>query len=308
MTTMLTCDALVRRYGRTRALDGVDLSLDSGAPVALVGPNGAGKTTLFSVLCGYVRPTSGSVTVLGHKPGSAALRGQLGALPQDAELAPRRSIGAQIEDFGRLQGMSRGQARAERERVLDVVDLADVARQLPDSLSHGMRKRVALAQALIGSPRLILLDEPTAGVDPPNVRIIHGLIREMAGDIDFLISSHNLDELERLTERVVYLDQGQVSSRGAVAVADMAGDTEAQGRLTITLDVVDADVHDRVAAAVTGLANVTGCRVAPRGDLVADVLSEDAAAAEVIGWCAGNGVRWRRVSRGRTLEERLYEA
>jgi ABC-2 type transport system ATP-binding protein len=303
--SLLSCGALVRRYGRTRALDGVDLELESGAPIALVGPNGAGKTTLFSVLCGYVRPTSGEVRVLGHRPGSAALRGQLGALPQDASLAPRRTIGAQLEDFARLQGMSRLAARSERERVLDVVDLAGSARQLPDSLSHGMGKRVAFAQSLIGSPRLVLLDEPTAGVDPPNVRVIHGLIREMAGQIDFMISSHNLDELERLTDRVVYLDSGRVSSRGAIA-SDDGGDSQV-GRLTITLETIEASVASEAADALTQLDSVSTCRTTPRGDLVAEVVDEDRAARDVIDWCAEHKVRWRRLARGRSLEARLYD-
>lgn len=302
---MLRCNQLTRRYGRTQALDGVDLSLDSGAPIALVGPNGAGKTTLFSVLCGYVRPTSGTVRVLGHAPGSPALRGQLGALPQDAELAPRRLIGAQLEDFARLQGFNKSDARRERERVLELVDLATVARQLPDSLSHGMRKRVALAQALMGSPSLVLLDEPTAGIDPPNVRVIHGLIRELAGDIDFLISSHNLDELERLTERVVYLDRGRVTSRGAAASSTADNDA---GRLTLTLETVDADVHQRVANDLVELTAVSACRVTPRGDLVVDVNDESDAAQAVIAWCTKHDIAWRRIARGRSLEERLYDA
>lgn len=302
---LLSCQSLVRRYGRTRALDGVDLELEGGAPIALVGPNGAGKTTLFSVLCGYVRPTSGEVRVLGHRPGSAALRGQLGALPQDASLAPRRSIGAQLEDFARLQGMSRTAALGERQRVLDVVELSDSADQLPDSLSHGMRKRVAFAQSLIGSPRWVLLDEPTAGVDPPNVRVIHALIRDMASSIDFMISSHNLDELERLTNRVVYLDKGRVSARGAFEGA--AGGDSQTGRLTITLETIEASVSDSAAAGLSQLESITKCTATPRGDLIADVTEEDRAARDVIEWCAANGVHWRRLARGRSLEARLYD-
>lgn len=303
-TVLIACDQLTRRFGRTRALDGVDLTLESGAPIALVGPNGAGKTTLFSVLCGYVRPTAGKVRVLGQAPGSAALSGQVGALPQDAELAPRRSVGAQLVDFARLQGMSRREAAQECQRVLDIVDLASAATTLPDALSHGMRKRVALAQALIGSPRLVLLDEPTAGVDPPNVRVIHGLIRELAGSIDFLISSHNLDELERLTDRVVYLDRGRVTTRGVATDDEHSGNRT--GRVTLTLESVDADLHQRVAASLATLAAISGCEVTPRGDLIADTADEDAAAIDVIQWCVEHDVAWRRLSRGRSLEERLY--
>ena len=236
MSTLIECRGLTKRYGRTQALAGVDLSLERGAPIALVGPNGAGKTTLFSMLCGFVRPSSGDVRVLGEPAGAAVLRGRIGALPQDASLAPGFPVRSQLVQLARLQGFARPAARAEADRVLERVRLVEAAGNVPESLSHGMRKRISFAQALIGSPELLLLDEPTAGVDPPNVRVIHALIRELGDEVDFLISSHNLDELERLTERVVTLEGGRVSARGELADERRGGagtDGEAApGRLT----------------------------------------------------------------------------
>ena len=309
MSALIECHGLTKRYGRTQALAGVDLTLERGAPIALIGPNGAGKTTLFSVLCGFVRATGGHARVLGEPAGSAALRGRIGALPQDAALAPGFSVRSQLMQLARLQGFGRTAARTEADRVLERVRLAEAGTNAPESLSHGMRKRVAFAQALIGSPELILLDEPTAGVDPPNVRVIHALIRELGDEVDFLISSHNLDELERLTERVVTLESGRVSARGELAEerhggAGAVGGTR-MGRLTVTLGSLQGAAP--VAEALGALDAVEACRVAERGDLLLSVTDEGVAAQAVIAVLAERGVQWRTIARGRSLEERLYD-
>ena len=296
---LIECAGLVKRFGATRALDGLDLVVEPGAPVALVGPNGAGKTTLFSVLCGYLPARSGSVRVLGLPPGHAGLRGRLAALPQDAALDPHREIGAQLAHLARLQGMTRAEADRDAARALERVDLSGSARSRPGALSHGMRKRAALAQALLGAPELVLLDEPTAGVDPPNVRVIHALVRELAGAMDFVVSSHNLDELERLTERVVYLERGRVSTRGELAEGG-AGD----GRLTVLLERGPGD--DEAGAAFGSLSEVSAASPGPRGAWALEVADADAAAAAVLALCAERGWRWRSLARGRSLEERLY--
>ena len=301
-SALIECTGLVKRFGATRALDGLDLVVEPGAPVALVGPNGAGKTTLFSVLCGYLPARAGSVRVLGLPPGHPRLRGRLAALPQDAALDPHRSVGDQLAGLARLQGMSRGAAASDAARVLELVDLAGSARNRPGALSHGMGKRVALAQALLGSPELVLLDEPTAGVDPPNVRVIHGLVARLADTTGFLISSHNLDELERLTDRVVYLERGKVSARGREAGEDLD-----DGRLTVTLGRgVDPD---EARAAFASLPGVTGVAAGGRGAWVLDASDADAAdavAGALVRACAERGWRWRSIARGRSLEERLY--
>ena len=301
MTPLIECRGLVKRFGATRALDGLDLAVEPGAPVALVGPNGAGKTTLFSVLCGFLPARTGSVRVLGLPPGHPGLRGRLAALPQDAALDPHRAVGAQLAHFARLQGMGRAAARAEAARALELVGMADAAGSRPGALSHGMGKRVALAQALLGTPELVLLDEPTAGVDPPNVRVIHAIVAELAGTTGFLVSSHNLDELERLTDRVVYLERGRVSARGELA--NRAGADDA--RLGVTLE--RGPDPDEVGAALGSLAAVVAVAPGTRGaSWSLEVRDVDRATAEVVALCAARGWRWRALARGRSLEERLY--
>lgn len=216
MTSIISVQNLAKNYGDKQALQHVDFELSKGAPIALVGPNGAGKTTLFSLLCGYIQPTSGVIEVLGEKPASSALFGRLSALPQDAQLDPRFSIATQITFYARLQGMSRAVAKKDMQRVLTMVGLSDVANSRPSELSHGMRKRATIAQALLGTPEIVMLDEATAGLDPKNAKEIRAIVAEHANDVTFILSSHDLSELERLCEQVLYLESGKLKQHDSL--------------------------------------------------------------------------------------------
>ena len=210
MSLIIEVENVGKRYGDKQALQGVNFSLNQGAPVALVGPNGAGKTTLFSLLCGYIQPTSGGIKILGHKPASSALFGRLAALPQDAQLDPRFSIASQLTFYARLQGMSKKLALRDTQRVIAMVGLEDASNSRPSELSHGMRKRATIAQALLGAPEIVMLDEATAGLDPINAKEIRAIVAEHANDVNFILSSHDLSELERLCDQVLYLESGQL--------------------------------------------------------------------------------------------------
>lgn len=288
---------LTKRFGGTTALDNVTLSLSAGEPIALIGPNGAGKTTLLSVLCGFIKPTSGDVAIFGESPGARKLSGRLSALPQDALLDPRISVGRQLCLFAKLQGMNNVQAREEMERVLHLVDLQGSIDTKPLNLSHGMRKRIAIAQALLGSPQLVLLDEPTAGIDPPNAKMIRHLIREQSGHTTFIVSSHNLDELERLCGSVVYLEEGKLISVGPVS------DDTQNDFVTVRMgQVVEAEfVH-----AVEALPDVRAVSKTAQGDFLIKTFNDMQASASLMQLFVEKGWRYRQISRGRTLEERLY--
>ena len=297
MSTMIRCEGLSKRFGSTLAINELTLELDDGEPIALIGPNGAGKTTLISLICGFIRPSEGTLSILDYKPGSAALSGQLAALPQDALLDPRLSVGRQLRFLARLQGMSKREAVVEVSRVLETVDMQDSAGSRPTDLSHGMRKRIAIAQSLLGSPRLVLLDEPTAGIDPPNARMIRELIREQSANTTFIVSSHNLDELERLCSTVVYLEQGRL-----VSLAAVNGD-EAHDVLTLRAPSIPAD---EFIAVCLQLPSVKAATRTTQGDYLIETDDDMLASVAVMQVLADKGWRYRQLARGKTLEERLY--
>ena len=212
MKTLITAENVSKSFGSTQALKNVSFEITQGQITALVGPNGAGKTTLFSILCGYLHPDTGSIRILDQPLGSSQLFGQLSALPQDAILDPRFSLRKQLSFYGKLQGLSTKEADLETSRVLEHVGLADNHNACIEELSHGMRKRVYIAQALIGGPSIVLLDEATAGLDPINAREIRKLISDLCSETSFILSSHDLAELERLCNHVLFLDKGILST------------------------------------------------------------------------------------------------
>ncbi|MCS6192633.1 ABC transporter ATP-binding protein [Shewanella baltica] len=301
--SLIQCQGLSKLYGSKKALNDVNFSLEAGAPIALVGPNGAGKTTLFSLLCGYLSPSAGTITLLGEAPNSPKLLGKIAALPQDAVLDPNLTIVSQLSFFARLQGMGVEQARQEAIRVLTLVDLADVAEQKPPSLSHGMSKRVSIAQALIGSPELVLLDEPTAGLDPANAKKVRELVKALSPTTTFMISSHNLDELEKLCDQVLYLDKGQLSQ-----AVSMHASTDSD-YLTLTMQSCDNDLLQAEMAKLAGVVNVSSKQSKVFIiQLTTDEEKAQSSDIEMRLFTLFNQHKWqyKMLLKGRTLEETLF--
>jgi ABC-2 type transport system ATP-binding protein len=299
MKSIIQCHDLSKQFGSKYALRHLDFELFEGAPIALVGPNGAGKTTLFSILCGYLEPSQGNVTIYGHKPGSNALFGQVAALPQDAQLDPRFAVSKQLMYYAQLQGMDKKSARKEAERVLSLVELSDVIDEKPGALSHGMRKRVTIAQALMGSPKLIMLDEPTAGLDPRNARNIRQMVAELSELATFIISSHNLNELERLSETVLYLEQGKISQHSAIS------SKSSTGFLTVQMDTSGSVDPTLIFKNLAGVNEVTHSQ---KNEFV---LQYDIATAvdldqQLLACIAQNGWNYHQLIKGKTLEEQLF--
>jgi len=218
MKPALTIRGLRKRYGRTQALDGLDFAVPEGVICGLVGPNGAGKTTTFGVVGGLIRPDAGQVDVGGRGPHHARRdSGKMTMLPQDCELPPHVSPRQLLHYLARLQGMSAGQATRAADQRLEQVALSDRASSRVKELSHGMRRRVAVAQALLGDPEIVLLDEPTAGLDPALVVRMRELFVEQRGRRTLVISSHNLLELEATCDHVVFIEAGRCVRSGSLA-------------------------------------------------------------------------------------------
>jgi ABC-2 type transport system ATP-binding protein len=208
MSKLIECRKLTKSFARKNAIENLDLDIEPGRTLGLVGPNGAGKTTLFSLVSGYLKPTSGEILVFGDDPGAAAQKGRIGTLPQDAPFLKGISVEAQLNLYAKLHGYLGKLAKAEVVRVLEHLKITDLVKQFPETLSFGQRKRVAVAQALIGKPELILLDEPTSGLDPVAANDVRNIIRALREQCTFIISSHNLDEIGDVCDDVIIIKQG----------------------------------------------------------------------------------------------------
>jgi len=209
---------VVKRFGAFAAVNDVSFEVPDGCVFGLIGPNGAGKTTTFSMLAGYLAPTSGEIFVLDRSPDAVdALKGQVGVLPQDALLPANEPVGELMVYLARLQGMSAEEAKRSAQTVLNEVEGLDWWKTRCGALSHGMAKRVGLAQALLGNPKVVLLDEPTAGLDPRIAYGVRQIVKSRKGRCTLVISSHNLQELEEICDYAAILDHGQLVAHGTMA-------------------------------------------------------------------------------------------
>jgi ABC-2 type transport system ATP-binding protein len=242
-TLALRMSNVTKRYGKTVALAGFDLEVPRGVICGLVGPNGAGKTTTFGIVGGFIQPQGGEIDVLGQGPFRAHLhRGEVTLLPQDCELNPHTAVVDLLRYYARLQGLTRAQAQRAAERALAEVALADRARDRLRQLSHGMRRRVQVAQALLGQPALVLLDEPTSGLDPELVVRMRQLFAEQRGRSTLVISSHNLAELEAVCDHVVFIRQGRCVGAGSMAEVTRRG-LSVRYLLQAPLDIAPLEAH-----------------------------------------------------------------
>src|SRR6185436_2424558 len=203
---MLEAHSLVRRYRDFTAVRDVSFTVQEGEILGMLGPNGAGKTTTLRMLTGYLRPTEGSVRVAGRDLADQPIeaRRQIGYLRVEEYLAYR----------GKLERLSRAELKRRIPEVLDRCLIADVRRQIIGTLSKGYRQRVGLAAAILHEPRVLVLDEPTVGLDPKQIIAIRRLIRELGRDRTLLLSTHILPEVELLCQRVLIIDKGRIVDQG----------------------------------------------------------------------------------------------
>jgi ABC-2 type transport system ATP-binding protein len=215
VTLPLQIEALVKRFGQVTAVDGISLELRSGECLGLLGPNGAGKTTLIRSIVGRVIPNSGRISIFGSPADSVDARAALGWVPQELALYPRLTCTENLESFGRYHGLAGNGLRQAIAWCLEWSSLQDRARDLAKNLSGGMRRRLNMAAGIIHRPKLVLMDEPTVGVDPQSRNHIFEMIEKLHGEGTAIIyTTHYMEEAERLCNRVAIVDHGRVMALG----------------------------------------------------------------------------------------------
>jgi ABC-2 type transport system ATP-binding protein len=280
---MIQVEGLTKYYGNYKAIDSLSFHADAGEIVGFLGPNGAGKTTTMRILTGYMPPTEGRANIAGFDvyEDSLEVRRHIGYLPETVPLYKEMSVWQYVDYMAALHGV-RGKEREDRvEEVLDKVALIDRADSMIDSLSRGMKQRVGLAQALVHRPSVLILDEPTVGLDPRQVREFRELIREIGQDRTVLLSTHILSEVSQLCSRILVINKGRI-------VAEDDPETLAarlQGAQRFFVRVGNAEPQT-VAQAIKGISGVLEAYPTDRGVEVTSKKDKDprpAVASTVVG-------------------------
>ena len=308
----LALDRVVKHYGARNVLDGVSLTVSPGELVALLGPNGAGKTTAVEILEGYRRADGGSVRVLGIDPqaGGPALKARVGLMLQGGGLDPRSTPGDVLRLYARFHDGGR-----EPEALLDTIGLAAVARTRARRLSGGERQRLALALALVGEPEVLILDEPTAGMDPEARRATRQLIATLRDEgRAVLLTTHDLGDVEHLADRVAILHGGRIVADGSPAELAGGGEPRLAVRLARELSAVERADLGSALAAIRPAATIevgvgAGTPAARAGTLrVEGAVPDPQLIAALATWCAAADIAIAELrTTAASLEDRYFE-
>jgi ABC-2 type transport system ATP-binding protein len=267
---ILRVSGLSKRFGARQAVDGVSFEIAPGETYGLLGPNGAGKTTTISMVCGILARDAGTVLLDGKEmdPGTTAVKGEIGYVPQDLAIYPDLSARENLDFFGRLYGMGGHELRERVDEVLQIVDLADRAKERTEHFSGGMKRRLNIGIGLLHRPRLLVLDEPTVGVDPQSRNAILASVEALSSEgMGILYTTHYMEEAERLCDRVGIIDEGKIIAEGTrrELVALVGG-----------LDKVSLQASGDVGAAADALRGIEGVREATSHEGGLDVLVVEA--------------------------------
>ena len=216
MTTVIQTDNLTRKFGNFTAVDAVNIGIEEGDIFGFLGPNGSGKTTLIRMLCGILRPTSGTATVLGHDivRESEAVKRSIGYMSQQFSLYADLTVMENLRFYAGIYGIPRSKRAQRIEEVIEIVGIGNFRRRLAGALSGGWKQRLALACALVHNPKMLFLDEPTAGIDPVARRDLWNLLFDLAGQgVTFFVTTHYMDEAERCSH-VSYIYYGELIAYG----------------------------------------------------------------------------------------------
>jgi ABC-2 type transport system ATP-binding protein len=243
---MIEVRELTKRYGDRVVVRSISFTAERGQILGFLGPNGAGKTTTMRMLTGFLPPSSGSARVAGFDvfTDSAEVRRRIGYLPENPPLYPDMTVRSYLEFVARLKGLRRGPARSACDRVMERTGLTDVAGRLLSHLSKGFRQRAGLAQALVHDPEVLVLDEPTVGLDPRQIIEIRSLIKQLAGERTVILSTHILPEVSQTCDKVVIINEGRIACEDTLAELTRTASLE-----EVFLRYIGRDVSDEAIPA-----------------------------------------------------------
>jgi len=253
---MIKVEGLSKRYARNVAVDDISFEVDKGQIVGFLGPNGAGKTTTMRILTCFMPPSAGKATVAGYDVMEQPfeVKKRIGYLPEIPPVYPEMEVSEYLHFVGKLKGVPKGDLTKRVKEVSEKVNVADVSNKLIAKLSKGYKQRVGLAQAIIHNPDVLILDEPTAGLDPKQILETRQLIRGLAGDHTIILSTHILPEVEQTCEKVVIITKGKL-----VAVDTVQNLTNRlKGTQAVALEIEGRNTTLETAAVQSLLAGVPG--------------------------------------------------
>lgn len=261
---MIEVRDLTKYYGDFPAIEGISFTVNKGEVLGFLGPNAAGKTTTMRILTGFMPPTSGSASIAGYDVVDDSLdaRRHIGYLPETVPLYTEMTVEDYLDFMGAIRGMSRRQRRLRVSEVIGICHLEEYQSSLIGKLSKGFRQRVGIAQAILHEPDVLILDEPTIGIDPIQVVETRNLIKSFGGEHTVILSTHILPEVSMVCERVIIIHEGRV-----VAI-DRPGNLSERLRGT---ERIEMDIRGPVAQVMTALRNIRGVREVTRtgsGDVV----------------------------------------
>lgn len=231
---MIAVEQLNRSYGKLLAVNNVSFSISQGEVIGLLGPNGAGKTTIMKMMCGFLEPSSGRISIANSDVATQTKQAQanIGYLPENLPVYPEMTVVAYLEYAAGLRGIAQEQQPAEIRRVIAATELQEKAFSRIGDLSRGLKQRVGVAQALLGDPKVLILDEPTNGLDPTQTQHMRALIRELAKNATVILSTHILSEVEAVCDRVLMVRRGELVLDAPLDELQQGGSLSVQTNLT----------------------------------------------------------------------------
>lgn len=248
---MIEINNLVKRYGDKNAVKGISFTVNDGEVLGFLGPNGAGKTTTMNIITGYLSSTSGNVKVNGHdileEPELA--KKEIGYLPENPPLYTDMTVKEYLNFICDLKGVAKEVRKNQLENIVAMVKISDVYDRLIGNLSKGYKQRVGIAQALVGNPSILILDEPTVGLDPNQILEIRRLIKALSSTHSVIISSHILSEIQEIADRVVIINRGKIAAIDTIS--DLSKRLSGQSKLLLTF-------RGPIKEAITAIRTVKG--------------------------------------------------